>query len=92
MTAPEPVPLGTPSCAWMPITAIFSGLSVATGNAPSFLSSTMPCRAMSSAISLCLAMSTCGAGPHLSTPTAYAERRTRRTMSERRSFGSLPAA
>jgi hypothetical protein len=41
---------------------------------------------------LCLAMSTSGAGPQLSAPTANTERRMRRTMSERRSFGSLPSA
>src|SRR5262249_54347825 len=45
--------------------------------------------AVSSAISLGFAMSTGGAGPHLSTPTAYAERRMRRTHVGKTLLGKL---
>lgn len=45
-----------------------------------------------SARSLCFAMSISGGVSQVSTPTAYIERKMRRTMSDRRSFGSLPSA
>jgi hypothetical protein len=73
-----------------PITAVRAAVSAASGKMPSFLSSTMPCRAVSSAIWWWAAMSTSGDGPQLSTPTAYIDRKTRRTMSDRRSFGNSP--
>jgi hypothetical protein len=37
-------------------------------------------------------MSTSGGSPHASIPTAYIERRIRRTISDRRSRGSRPSA
>ena len=92
MTALEPVPVGTPTWAWPPITAMRAVVSAASGSAPSFLSSTMPWRAVSSAIWSCAASSTAGGSPQASIPIAYIERRMRRTISDRRSAGSSPSA
>ena len=65
ITALEPVPVTTPNCAYPPITAIRAG-SV-SGRTPSFLSSTMPCRAVSSATP---GSGAGGASSHASTPIA----------------------
>ena len=52
------------------MTAMLAVLSAASGSTPSFSSSTMPCRAVSSAISWWRAASTAGADSQASMPTA----------------------
>ena len=76
------------------MTAIRAVVSAASGRMPSFSSSTMPWRAPSSAIAWCAAASSGRRAPasQRSMPTAYIERRMRRTISERRSLGSSPSA
>ncbi|COW36458.1 Uncharacterised protein [Mycobacterium tuberculosis] len=74
------------------MTAIRPADSGASGSSPRFCSSTIPCRAICAAISLCAFMSGAGAGFHRSIPTANIDRRIRRTMSDRRPLGRLPSA